>query len=213
MKRVSLMAVMMTVLVLAAAPARAGIGDKLKKKAEEKAKKTAEKALHTADREARQEADQADSSGEASAEAAPEGGGDVAAVSNRFDYVPGDKVLFFDDFTQDELGEFPTRWKLKIGTFEVAEMTGQRWLRCTAVDGTIAMKTPAMPALPEYWTLEFDFYCTQAVGNVLTVSGLKGDSEIWNAVHTGPKATFRTGDIISDTPIDGGAAWRTPHQE
>jgi outer membrane protein OmpA-like peptidoglycan-associated protein len=211
MKRVWLMVVMMTVLVLAVAPARAGIGDKLKKKAEDKAKKEADKALNTADDEARQEADQPDSSGEASAEAAPKGGGDVAGVSTKFDYVPGDKVLFFDDFTQDELGEFPTRWKLKIGTFEVAEMSGQRWLRCTAVDGTIAMKTPAMPALPEYWTLEFDFYCTETVGNVLTVSGLKGDGEIWNTVYTGPKATFRTGDIMSDTPIEDGAAWGKPH--
>jgi outer membrane protein OmpA-like peptidoglycan-associated protein len=209
MKRVWSMAVMLTTLALAAPPTGAGIGDKLKKKAEEKAKQEAEKAVGT-DAEAKKD-EQAEPSAETSDAAAPQGSTDVASVSTKFDYVPGDKVLFFDDFTQDELGEFPARWKLEIGTLEVAEMSGQRWLRCTSVDGTIAMKAPAMPTLPEYWTLEFDFYCPEAQGNVLTVSGLQGDSEIWNAVYTGPTATFQTGTIQSDTPIEGGAVWGKPH--
>ena len=209
MKRLWFMLGVLTAFVLAAPPAGAGIGDKLKKKAEEKAKQEAEKAVGK-DAEANKDAE-ADSAGEASAAAAPQGAADVASVSTKFDYVPGDKVLFFDDFTQDELGEFPARWKLKLGTFEVAEMSSQRWLRCTSVDGTVAMKTAAMPTLPEYWTLEFDFYCPETQSNVLTVQGLKGDSEIWNAVYTGDAGRFQTGEIRSDTPIEGGAAWGKPH--
>jgi hypothetical protein len=49
-----------------------------------------------------------------------------------FDLVPAPSS---DDFTQDELGEFPARWRLSVGTFEVAEMSGERWLRCTSDDG------------------------------------------------------------------------------
>lgn len=193
------------------APASAGIGDKLKKKAGDKANKEADKALNPEDEANKDES--AKDSGEASTggETTAAGSGDVASVSTKFDFVPGDKVLFYDDFTQDELGEFPVRWKLKIGTFEVAELSGQRWLRCTSVDGTVAMKMPAMPALPEYWTLELDFYCNESQGNVLTVSGMKGDSELWNAVYTGIAARFRSGDIFSDTPVEGGAAWGKPH--
>ena len=52
--------------------------------------------------------------------------GDITSVSTKFDYVPGDTVLFMDDFSQDEIGEFPARWSLAIGTFEVAEMGGER---------------------------------------------------------------------------------------
>jgi hypothetical protein len=52
------------------------------------------------------------------------------------------KVVFMDDFVQDEIGEFPSRWSLSIGTFEVVEMDGERRLRCTANDGTIRMKLP-----------------------------------------------------------------------
>jgi len=59
------------------------------------------------------------------------------------------------------------RWKLTLGTFEVAEMQGERWLRCASEDGRIHMKMP--PALPEFWTLEFDFYCADpAPSNALT---------------------------------------------
>ena len=43
-------------------------------------------------------------------------------MSTKFDFVPGDKVLFADDFTQDELGEFPARWKLLEGTWEVTSV-------------------------------------------------------------------------------------------
>ena len=71
-----------------------------------------------------------------------EPGGGFASVSTKFDFVPGDKVLFIDDFTQDELGEFPARGSSCEGTFEIAEMDGERWLRCTSDDGTVRMKLP-----------------------------------------------------------------------
>src|SRR5580765_5823586 len=38
------------------------------------------------------------------------GGGSSAAVSSvstKFDFVSGDSVMFYDNFTQDDLGEFP----------------------------------------------------------------------------------------------------------
>lgn len=28
---------------------------------------------------------------------------------SKFDFVPGDKVIFFDDFTQDNAGDFPAK--------------------------------------------------------------------------------------------------------
>src|SRR5207247_10957047 len=72
-------------------------------------------------------------------------GAKVSSVSTRFDYVPGDSVMFVDDFKLDELGEFPARWRLVEGTFEVAEMDGERWLRCVSADGRGRMKLPTGP--------------------------------------------------------------------
>ncbi|HET6348091.1 MAG TPA: OmpA family protein [Candidatus Krumholzibacteria bacterium] len=205
--KISLLLLMVCALALTGTGVtRAGLGDKLKKKAEDKANKEADKAINKAD----EKTDTSKPSGETPADAgeksdAPKGSGDVGGVSTKFDYVPGDMVLFFDDFTQDELGEFPANWKLKSGTFEVAEGRGQRWLRCTSTDSDIRMKLPAMDKLPEYWTLEFDALCEKPSGNVWTVRGLNGDKEVWNAVFpmSGRNLAFTSGDVNSNTPLEG----------
>ena len=138
------------------------------------------------------------------ADASAEG---VASVSTKFDYVPGDKVVFMDDFAREELGEFPTRWSLVIGTVEVAEMDGERWLRCMAADCTVRMKLPAMKALPEYWTLEFDFHATEPMGSALTVRGVnERGSYAWEATYPqGKDLAFRSGGIFSTTPLESAA--------
>jgi outer membrane protein OmpA-like peptidoglycan-associated protein len=129
----------------------------------------------------------------------------VSTVSTKFDFVPGDKVVFMDDFATEPLGEFPSRWSLMIGTVEVAEMDGQRWLRCTAADCTVKMKLPAMKSLPEFWTLEFDFYATEPMGSALTVRGVNASgSYSWETSYPqGTSLAFRSGDIFSTTPLEG----------
>jgi outer membrane protein OmpA-like peptidoglycan-associated protein len=134
-------------------------------------------------------------------------------VSTKFDYVPGDKVLFYDDFTQDELSEFPANWKLKSGTLEVAEMEGRHWMRSTSTTSDVSMKLPAMPALPEYWTLEFDAYCPKPSGNVWTITALAGNQEVWNMVfpYSGTSLGFTSGEINSVTPLEGPEVWGRTH--
>jgi outer membrane protein OmpA-like peptidoglycan-associated protein len=114
-------------------------------------------------------------------------------------------VVFFDDFAQDELGEFPAQWTLKQGTLEVAEMGGQRWSRSTAITSGFAMKLPAAPALPEFWTLEFDFYCGEASGNVLNVYGMKGDQQSWALTfpYSTTSAYVESGKVTANTPLEG----------
>jgi outer membrane protein OmpA-like peptidoglycan-associated protein len=187
------------------APTEAGIGDKLKKKTEDKAKKEADKAINQTGEDATNKDGEASESSGEKAEAAPKGSGDVAGVSTKFDYVPGDMVLFFDDFTQDELGEFPINWKLNEGTLEVAEMNGQRWLRSTSVTSRFAMKAPAATALPEFWTLELDFYCGEASGNVLNVYGKKGNTQSWALTlpYSTTAAYFESGKVTANTPLEG----------
>ena len=135
-------------------------------------------------------------------------GGQVSSVSTKFDYVPGDSVLLSDDFTQDELGEFPARWHLSAGTFEVAEMKGERWLRCTSDDGRIGMKMS--PGLPEFWTLEFDAYGF-GPDAVIYVTGLDDkEGQVWQSQvpHGYKNLAMRCGDIFSSTLIPGSVAGR-----
>lgn len=43
---------------------------------------------------------------------------------SKFDFVPGEKVIFYDDFTQDAVGDFPLKW-LTNGSGEV--VTTNKW--------------------------------------------------------------------------------------
>ncbi len=78
------------------------------------------------------------------------------ALFTKYDFIPGDKVIFYDDLSDEEEGEFPYRWNLEKGVFEIARMGGEYWILCTD-DGYITPKTPTGP-LPEKYTVEMEFY-------------------------------------------------------
>jgi outer membrane protein OmpA-like peptidoglycan-associated protein len=73
-----------------------------------------------------------------------------------YDFKPGDKVLFFEDFSHDEVGDFPRRLELVEGNMEVAKWRGGRYLRSNSSTGEIAIPLPEV--LPERFTVEMDVY-------------------------------------------------------
>ncbi|MGC6432336.1 MAG: OmpA family protein [Jejuia sp.] len=79
---------------------------------------------------------------------------DLEAYS-KFDFVPGDKVLFYDDFSQDFIGDFPSKWNTN-GTGEVVKFgkVEGKWFELKGGYGL--MYIPTMDALPEEYTIEFD---------------------------------------------------------
>lgn len=212
-RRISIRALLVALLSLAwasqAVVSHAGFTDALKKKISDKATKKADDAVDKTTDQAPKatEGDPkalAEANGEAPASAGG-GKGKVSSVSTKFDFVPGDSVIFTDDFKQDELGEFPARWKLLSGTFEVAELEGERWVRCVSNSGQIRMKVP--PSLPEFWTLEFDGDRLDAAGNTLTVTALSSSgSTVWETIFpfSGRNLKFGSGQVSSDTPFEGG---------
>ena len=40
---------------------------------------------------------------------------------SKYDFVPGDEIIFLDDLKDEESGEFPSRWDLSTGNVEIAE--------------------------------------------------------------------------------------------
>jgi OmpA-OmpF porin, OOP family len=70
-----------------------------------------------------------------------------------YDFVPGERVVFFEDFTRDRVGNFPQRLELVTGNAEVVEWSGRRWLRMN--DNTV-FKVPLPETLPERFTVEFE---------------------------------------------------------
>lgn len=89
---------------------------------------------------------------QAAAPAAPAGGQpDLTAV--KVDFVPGDKVLLYDDFSDMGADEPPPHWKVRGGTAELREGGGIRQLTLTA-DRIIL--TPNVTGLPANFTMEAD---------------------------------------------------------
>jgi outer membrane protein OmpA-like peptidoglycan-associated protein len=73
---------------------------------------------------------------------------------SKFDFVPGERVIAADDFTQDAVGDFPARWNTNA-TGEIVMLAGQqgRWLKLSRP----GFFTPEfITAIPDDLTLEFD---------------------------------------------------------
>ena len=64
-----------------------------------------------------------------------------------YDFVPGQTVLFEDDFRSDTDGEFPTHWELSKGQAVVNRIEGTSAFLLT--EGNYAVVKPAMTPLVE----------------------------------------------------------------
>lgn len=79
---------------------------------------------------------------------------------SKFDFVPGDKVIFEDNQVYEENGEFPSRWDLVQGAVENAEFGGDNVIMFRGGSPTIVpyLKNSNTDYLPEVFTLEFDLF-------------------------------------------------------
>ena len=73
---------------------------------------------------------------------------------SKYDFVPGDKIVYADDFSQDVIGEFPLKWNTN-GTGEIVTLEDLpgKWLKIT--EGT-RYESAYNNKLPENYTVEFD---------------------------------------------------------
>ena len=76
-------------------------------------------------------------------------------VYSKFDFVPGDKQLFFDDFGNDFIGDFPSKWNTN-GSGEVVTIgnSSDKWFEMQPGYNTYYI--PDVPNFPEEFTVEFD---------------------------------------------------------
>ncbi|MCO6498617.1 MAG: OmpA family protein [Chitinophagaceae bacterium] len=82
-----------------------------------------------------------------------------------YDFVPGDTVLFADDFTEDQDGEFPSHWTLTKGQAVVNKVNGKPAFLLT--DGNYCQVYPRMKTtsyLTDPFTIEFDYYANAGYG-------------------------------------------------
>jgi outer membrane protein OmpA-like peptidoglycan-associated protein len=137
----------------------------LRKKAEEARKKLDEEAAKkaAADSARKKSADSSTKAAPAAGAAAAESKGDVSTgtapakadpkVWENYDFVPGSKVLFYTDFSEDKVGNFARGLKYVSGPVEVVERDDVKMLRST---GRSTFLIPVVGKLPARFTLEMD---------------------------------------------------------
>ena len=144
------------------APAQAqfgGLGKKIKEKATQRANQkedeAAQAAVDAADPTKAKSAVPGDKA--ATAETAPSSASGPAArtrtVAANYDFVPGQRTLYYNDFTDEQVGNFPRRLGFGSGSMEVVELDGQRALKASTSSGFVI----TLPeTLPEKFTIELD---------------------------------------------------------
>ncbi len=121
-------------------------------------------------------------------------GGQPDLVAVKSDFVPGDKVLLYDDFSDMVGNEPPPHWKVRGGTAELRTGGGVRQITMTAQQMTL---TPNVRDLPANFTMEADVVLKgnsartwwrlvdKSGENVMHVVTTAGDDEMSLQIYTG----------------------------
>ena len=82
------------------------------------------------------------------------------AAYSKFDFIPGEKVIFYEDFSQDAIGDFPALWNTNgSGEVVTTNLFPGNWLQFTPKSYT-AIWTDLLLKLPDNYTIEFDIIPT-----------------------------------------------------
>jgi outer membrane protein OmpA-like peptidoglycan-associated protein len=152
----------------------------------------------------------------AAQQAAADGAPSFQAYS-KFDFVPGEKIVVVDDFTQDAIGDFPAKWNTNASG-EVVTIAGKpgRWLKLA---GSGFFSPELINALPDNFTFEFDLlspptfksgFSFAAVIAELPRPGLAGWQGANNAftlrLHPGSGAVGSTGTELRQNAVSAPAS-------
>ncbi|MBL7966116.1 MAG: OmpA family protein [Prolixibacteraceae bacterium] len=82
------------------------------------------------------------------------------AAYSKFDFIPGEKVIFYEDFSQDAIGDFPALWNTNgSGEVVTTNLFPGNWLQFKPKSYT-AIWTDQLLKLPDNYTIEFDIIPT-----------------------------------------------------
>ncbi len=82
----------------------------------------------------------------------------ATSYKSKFDFVPGDQLLLWEDFEQDAIGDFPALW-FTNGSGEVVTIEGAegRWLM---LKDNSRYFIDQLLELPDNHTIQFDLMCS-----------------------------------------------------
>jgi outer membrane protein OmpA-like peptidoglycan-associated protein len=168
--------------------------EKVKKKTEEKVEKETDKAIDDAldgEEETKEEGVKEEESTDVSNESNVSSTENVSSKKelksySKFDFIPGTKLIFYDDFSMDAVGDFPQKWNTN-GSGEVVTLNSYpgNWfklqnavsflpyLELNSFGDNFTIEVDFLYDVPEelnYGTLYFDFYSSDKVDEVPSAS-------------------------------------------
>jgi len=126
----------------------------------------------------------------------------------KFDFIPGDKIIAVEDFSQVAPGDFPGKWNTNsTGDIQTVDGRTGNWL---SISKPGVFLPEFITALPENFTLEFELYCSKdysfysSAFNVIFASLKNPGKEFstWKEYGPGP----REGVLCWFHPQDAGMA-------
>jgi len=142
--------------LLGTSGSQAQILKKLKSKVEKTIEDeiTGEGKSSKTDGESTEEASASESDSQEQAQAA----NPVSSYKSKFDFVPGEQLILWEDFEQDAIGDFPALWYTN-GSGEVVTVDGRegKWLM---IKGRSEAYIDQLLNLPDNFTIQFDLLCS-----------------------------------------------------
>jgi len=113
---------------------------------------------------------------------------------SKYDFIPGEKMILYDDFSQDAVGDFPTLWTANAaGEINTLNIAPGKWLNLNSTDGNYFILKSI--DFPKNFIIEFDIVPKKTGGRIaagLILYGEDKPKEMDNSPHPG-----NSGIIIS----------------
>jgi outer membrane protein OmpA-like peptidoglycan-associated protein len=94
---------------------------------------------------------------------------------SNYDFVPGDKVILYEDFSQDAVGDFPALWTTnKSGEINTLNVAPGNWLNLNATEGNWWFLKPI--EFPKNFIVEFDIVPKKAGGRYAVGVAMYGEN-------------------------------------
>ena len=103
---------------------------------------------------------------------------------SRYDFVPGDKIIAYEDFSSTAIGDFPLKWNTNA-TAEIVTLSNKpgKWFK---INKQSVFHPEFITNLPENFTLEFDLGINKdwnSLPFVVNIASLKSANDYLNYYH------------------------------
>jgi len=97
-------------------------------------------------------------------------------ASSKYDFVPGEKIILFDDFSQDAVGDFPALWTANApGEINTLNIAPGNWFNLNSGDGNYFLLKNI--DFPKNFIIEFDIVPKKTGGRIAAGLSLYGEDK------------------------------------